>query len=224
MIRIDEEIKKDIIDQLYWDSRVDASEITVEVRNGIVTLGGSVSSYFMRGSAVRDARMISGVTDVLDNIEVQSPTAATTINDGVLAQRLKDRLLFNTDVDTTDIDISVADNIVSLEGSVNELWKKYHVENIIASEPGIIRIENRIAVVPTGTYVDRDIAANITAALTRNTAIDEERVDVVVSDREVTFNGEVDSWSAREEAYETALYTSGVEGIHDNLKVVEATV
>ena len=41
----DETIDKQVVDQLYWDSRVNASEVAVTVQNGKVTLHGTVPSY-----------------------------------------------------------------------------------------------------------------------------------------------------------------------------------
>lgn len=38
MARRDEDIKKDVIDQLYWDDRVDASDIEVSVTTNIVVV------------------------------------------------------------------------------------------------------------------------------------------------------------------------------------------
>ena len=67
MIRTDEEIKKDIVDHLYWDYGVDASDVKVEVSDSNVTLTGTVQSYAARGAAVSDAWSVRGVTDV-DNL------------------------------------------------------------------------------------------------------------------------------------------------------------
>lgn len=44
MIRADEEIKRDLVDELYWDYRVDASNVKAEVSDGKVRLTGTVPS------------------------------------------------------------------------------------------------------------------------------------------------------------------------------------
>ena len=51
----DEQIKKAVVDMLYWDSRVDASDIHVEVTDGEVTLRGTVPSYATKEAALFDA-------------------------------------------------------------------------------------------------------------------------------------------------------------------------
>jgi len=44
----DEKIKKQVVDQLYWDARVDASDVKVEVSDRNVILTGTVPSYGVR--------------------------------------------------------------------------------------------------------------------------------------------------------------------------------
>jgi osmotically-inducible protein OsmY len=64
MARTEERIKQAVIDQLTWDDRTDESKITVERRDGTVTLRGEVPSYFSKTSAESDALSVLGVTDV----------------------------------------------------------------------------------------------------------------------------------------------------------------
>jgi len=55
MAKTDELIKKDVIEQLVRDDRIDASNIHIEVSNGTVTLRGEVPTYFSKTSAFEDA-------------------------------------------------------------------------------------------------------------------------------------------------------------------------
>jgi osmotically-inducible protein OsmY len=59
MEHTDENIKKDVVDDLYWDNRIDASEINVTVDNGLVTLSGQVATYGER-SVARDPACAAG--------------------------------------------------------------------------------------------------------------------------------------------------------------------
>lgn len=44
-MKTDLEIQKDVIDELKWDASLNAAQIGVAVRNGVVTLYGQVDSY-----------------------------------------------------------------------------------------------------------------------------------------------------------------------------------
>ncbi|HEY7495852.1 MAG TPA: BON domain-containing protein, partial [Candidatus Tectomicrobia bacterium] len=47
MKKSDEQIHQEVLRELRWDSRVDDTEVGVEVDQGVVTLTGTVASYAM---------------------------------------------------------------------------------------------------------------------------------------------------------------------------------
>ena len=46
--RVDEQIQRDVLEELKWDARLQPNEIGVIVKDGIVTLTGTVDSYFKK--------------------------------------------------------------------------------------------------------------------------------------------------------------------------------
>jgi len=60
-MKTDLEIQKDVLDELKWEPFLSASEIIVTFKNGIVTLSGSVDSYFKKIGAEKAAKRVSGV-------------------------------------------------------------------------------------------------------------------------------------------------------------------
>jgi osmotically-inducible protein OsmY len=44
----DSDIRRDVEDELRWDPEIDATDIAVSVKNGVVTLAGFVRSYMQR--------------------------------------------------------------------------------------------------------------------------------------------------------------------------------
>ncbi|UYL07359.1 BON domain-containing protein [Bdellovibrio sp. SKB1291214] len=69
--RSDDRIKEDVCDMLTRHSEIDANDIEVEVKNGEVTLSGSVSERRMKHMAEDLAERVSSVKDVTNNIRVQ---------------------------------------------------------------------------------------------------------------------------------------------------------
>ena len=67
------EIKRDVEDELRWDPDVDAADIAVAVKNGVVTLSGFVRSYNDKWEAERDAKRVAGVLGVANDLEVRLP-------------------------------------------------------------------------------------------------------------------------------------------------------
>lgn len=69
--RSDERIKSDIEDDLYHDSYVDPSDMVVTVRDGVVTLSGSVDSKWAKRRAEDMAETVAGVKDVTNELTVR---------------------------------------------------------------------------------------------------------------------------------------------------------
>lgn len=76
-VRSDERIRDDVNDRLTEDRRVDASNITVTVEKGEVTLNGTVTERAAKRRAEDIVEDISGVKHVQNNLRV-AETASTT--------------------------------------------------------------------------------------------------------------------------------------------------
>ncbi|TFG13440.1 BON domain-containing protein [Candidatus Thorarchaeota archaeon] len=219
MTRTEESLKKRVVDQLYWDDRVDASDISVEVHGSTVKLSGNVPSYRAREDAVLDAWTIDGVSAVENEIEVEFPTTYKVPTDDTVQTKIDNRLLWNTYIDSTDVHTKVDAGFVQLEGTVDAYWKKIRAKQLASDVDGVIKIQNELAVVPTESIVDKAIAEDITSALDRNLNVDVDDVDVRVKNGEVTLTGTVPSWSAYRAAINAAEFTAGVIEIEDSLKI-----
>src|SRR5262245_4386943 len=77
------QITRDVLDELLWDDRLDASHVTVSADDGAVELGGTVDYYHEKWNAGEDANRIVGVRSVVNNITVD--TAARKVHDDELA-------------------------------------------------------------------------------------------------------------------------------------------
>jgi osmotically-inducible protein OsmY len=219
MLRTDEDIKRDLVDEMYWDYKVDASDIKIEVSDGRVTLTGTVPSYSARNAASTATWGIDGVTEVINLLTVEFPPALTVPADTDLKTRVENSLTWNPDIYSVDIDVRVTDGVVRLEGTVDSYWKRWKAEDIISDLSGVIDVENHLAVVPSESFVDKDIAEDIESALERNIYVDAEQVTVKVENGKVTLTGTVPSYFARGKAYDAAAFTPGVIEVDNNLVV-----
>ena len=109
--------------------------------------------------------------------------------------------------------------MVTLRGTVDAMWKKIHAEDIVSLEPGVVLIENHLAVVPERDLVDQEIARDIVTKLESKVAVDADDVNVRVRDGQVNLSGTVPSWLARNEAHNSALFTRGVVDVTNRLVV-----
>lgn len=221
MPRVDEEIKKDVVDQLYWDDRVDASDIKVKVDSGEVELSGTVPYYSTRRVAQNDSWNVLGVRALENRLRVDYPETVPVPSDAEIQANLIDLFRLDPELDHSKITPTVESGRVRLEGEVNKLWKKAWVENLVEGAYGVTEIDNRITVVPTESLVDTAIAEDLQAALRRNIYVNEEEIDIKVQDGVVTILGTVDDWISARAAYNTALYTAGATDVINKMVIAK---
>jgi len=70
-MKTDYEIQRDVMDELKWQPILNATEIGVAVKNGIVTLTGTVNSYAKKLAAEKAAKIVLGVKAVVEDIKVK---------------------------------------------------------------------------------------------------------------------------------------------------------
>lgn len=216
----DEDLKKNVVDQLYWDDRVDASNITVTVQEGYVLLRGSVPTYFVLQCAQEDALAVAGVAHVDNQIEIRYPETVQLPTAEELRGRLTTLLALNPDIESEAIRVGVEQGVVTLTGVVPALWQKQHAQEIVSRERGVVRIVNHLKVTPARRHDDRDIADDIGRALLRKGIAEAENLNVNVREGVVTLSGTVHTADARRMVYKAALFTPGVVDVIDQMDVV----
>jgi len=215
----DELIKKEILDQLCWEGRVDTSKIDVNVDQGEVTLAGEVPTYDDL-SATRDAiRRIEGVRDVSGSLRVKYVTPPFLPDDQGLRARVEHILSWETALDENSIKVTVFEAIVVLEGVVDAYWKRSLAEKRISGIRGILDVVNKLSVVPSRRVSDELIAKDIMASFEADVFLDAKKITVEVDDGSVRLSGTVPSWTARRGAETTAAYTVGVTRVINELEV-----
>ncbi len=213
----DEQIKKTVVDMLYWDSRVDASDIHVEVTDGEVTLRGTVPSYAVKEAALFDTWKVPGVKKVNNNSFVKFPSTAKTLTDSEIEKSIKKQLEWNDSTSNENIHVTVKKGVVTLEGHVDAYWKTFRAQQIISDVIGVVDIDNKLAVVPTETITDQVIATDIVNAMDRSYAVNTDDVNVEVEDGIVTLSGTMLTRASYDAALECAFNTFGVKDVKDRL-------
>jgi osmotically-inducible protein OsmY len=215
----EQELSTRIKDQIYWDGRVNAADVGVNVEGGKAVLTGTVPSYRAKMAATEDAWTVAGIETVDNQLRVQYPPTVTVPPDAEITSNVKNSLVWDPDIDSTKIDVTVAEGIATLTGTVDAYWKKFQAENDAYWVTGVIDVVNEIGVVPTDQPIDEAIARDIEAALGRNINVNVEDVTVEVENGVVTLTGTVPTWAAWRAAYNTAIYTSGVVDVVDRLVI-----
>jgi len=220
MTRTREEIKRDVVAQLYWDDRVDAADVSVEVEDGRVVLHGSVPTLIARHFAAADALAVAGVSALDNQLQVRYPTSVTAPGDEQIRSNVENVLAWNSHLDAERVRVQVHNGIVTLEGAVDALWKKPHAEEVVLQLTGVTAITNNLTVVPTKDTSDEIIAESLTNALKRNPMINADAIQLAVANAVVRLTGAVPNWAARQAVHDAALHTFGAIGVVDDQLIV----
>ncbi len=113
--RQDEEIRKDISLGLSYDAATSLYKIEPKVKNGGVTLGGTVESYREKQLILDVAKSVRGVKDVKDGIVVKSTIERP---DAVISAEVKNAIAIDVWLEQCLIITKVKDGIVTLTGVV----------------------------------------------------------------------------------------------------------
>lgn len=216
-----EEIKKqDIIDNLTWDDSVNANDVNVRVENSTAVLEGTVSSYAEKLAAERNALDVPGINVVENNLTVLLPATINLPSDAEITSNIENKLLWDSQIDSTKINVQTIDGVVTLSGEVDTYWEKNQAEDLALSTLGVIDVINNLTVVLTKSLVDLDIESDIKAAYRRSAVIDENKIGVSVNNGIVTLTGTVSDYFTKYRAYRIATYTSGVVDVINDIVVI----
>ena len=213
----DRQIQQDVQRALDWEPSIDAAAIGVTVDDAVVTLRGDVKTFVEKAAAERVTLHVYGVKAVANDIEVRLVKTAER-NDSDIAQAIITALAWNTQVPPNKITVSVSNGWVTLKGELDWQFQKDAATRAVRVLLGVRGVTNLVTVKPHVTV--SDVQAKIEAALKRSAEVDARRINVNVTDGQVTLSGNVHSWAEREEARHAAWAAPGVKDVQDRLSIV----
>jgi osmotically-inducible protein OsmY len=184
-------IHSDLVDE----DVLSGSNIDVDVKNGVVTLQGTVTSEAGRARAIAEAKKTDGVKNVIDQLRI-----APAHNGGTM-DKMQDKTAKAAD--------KAGDKMAKAADKTEDKLDKAGDKTASAAKK-------------TGRAIDDGwIKSKIYAQYMTewNTVLDDSDIDVDVKNNMVTLNGTVKSAAAKAKAVSIAKATDGVKGVTDNLHV-----
>lgn len=217
-MKTDLALQEDVAEELAFDPSVDASDIAVAAKDGVVTLTGKVPSYAEKVAAEKAARRVSGVKALAMDLTVELPGFHQR-NDSEIAAAALNTLAWESTVPRDAITVKVDHGWITLDGRVDWLFIKENAERAVRHLIGVTGVTNLISVVPHPT--SGDVLREIRKTFERSADIDATRITAETHDGVVTLRGPVHSLSERDYATRAAYSVPGVKRV-ENFTTINA--
>lgn len=209
-------LRDEIIDELNWEPSVDSTKIGVAVKNGIVTLSGTVPSFIEKIDAEKAVKRVDGVKAVVQNIDVKLKSTSVRTDEEIAEVALKN-LKWNTNVSEDNIILKVENGWITLEGEVLWNYQKEAAKKAVKGLIGVKGVNNFIKV--ESKIKPQNLKERIKKSFLRNASIDAENVKVEVIGNKAILKGNVESWEEKKQAERAVWAAPGIFEVENKLEI-----
>ena len=216
MQRSDNDIQKDVIEELRYDPSLRNDDIAATVRDGVVTLAGFVESYVDKWRAERGVSKVKGVRAIANDLQVKLPTLSQR-TDPDIARAALEALKWDVSVPDDRIQVKVENGWVTLEGDVDFYFQREAAERDVHRLTGVKGVTNLLTV--KAQPAPADVRERIKEALQRGASFDAEHIQVEVEGHKAILRGTVRSYAEARDAERAALNAPGITEVENRLTI-----
>ncbi len=222
----DESVKSSIQAALDKNKALDATRITVEVKDGRAVLGGAVGTWDEQEIAREAVSRVPGVKVIENRTEV---TFDGIRNDGQIAEQLRQLIANDPLCDGLSLSVSVKEGVVRLKG---ELGSKGEYDRLVrrSSVTGVFEVnadrltinsDLKMEAVEDKDFTPEQMMAALDDAMKADRRIDAGLITSELSEGVVTLSGQVPEEEMKTAAESTARGVPGVMAVNNRIVVGE---
>lgn len=141
--RTDTEIAQAALAALKWNTVVPKDRVTLVVKDGWITLAGTLDWQYQKDGAARAVRDLTGVKGVTNEIHVKPAVKTTDVRDKIEAAFKR-----SAEIDARRVNVTAQDGKVILSGNVHSWAERQEAERAAWAAPGVTHVDDRLTVVP----------------------------------------------------------------------------
>ncbi len=215
-MKTNEMLQKDVQDAIKWEPLLNAAEIGVTAKDGVISLTGTVDSYSKKLEAENAAKNVAGVKAIVEKIEIKFISSWQKSNADI-ANEVLTALKGRWEVPNDKVKVKVENGWITLEGELSWNFQKLAAKDALTHLQGVRGVTNNIKIISeTHDAIEK---ADVEKALARNWSINNQDVNVKVAGTKVTLTGTVSSWYQKEEAGKIAWNTPGINNVDNELAI-----
>lgn len=230
-----------------YKTQLQQSDISINCKDGVVTLKGNAQNDDQRRLAEDTARSLPGVDRVDDQIRVTNEPRESS--DEWIALKVRSALLFHRNVSESHTKVRVESGVVTLTGTASSEAEKALSEEYAKDIKGVRRVDNELRVVsdqdraeakaerreadakadsrlngdrPAGRVIDdASITAQLKSALAVHKSTSAVRTDVITRDGVVTITGQARNGAEKDYVTKIAENIDGVRSVRNDMTVLD---
>jgi hyperosmotically inducible protein len=215
-MKTDQQLQREVEEELAWDPAVNATDIGVEVKERVVTLSGHPASYAEKLAAEKAAQRVAGVKAVVVEMSIRLPHGDIRTDEDI-ANAVRLVLKWTVGLSEASVQVQVEKGRVTLRGKVGTAFQRHVATRAISHMRGVTSVSNLVDV--GGDVAADDIGEKIKKALHRHAEREAKHIGVTAQQGVVTLTGKVSSYAERSAARGAAWSAPGVHAVVDNLTV-----
>ncbi|MEW5848278.1 MAG: BON domain-containing protein [Myxococcota bacterium] len=181
----------------------------LQVRDGVVTLTGTVETLAQGRAAERLVESVEGVEGVENALTV---VPREPRSDEEIARDVRLSLERNIYLSARALDFRVERGVLHLGGTVDNAFERHHAEEVLSYIPGLIRVDNDIRVEENArSAADDRLRTRVVRRLYWSPWVDADQVGVAVQRGVVILKGTVDTARERTRAEDLARDAGATE-------------
>jgi len=216
-MKTDKDLQSDIMAEMDWEPSIHSQDVGVSVHEGVVTLTGTVPTYFEKWATEAAVKRVAGVRGVAEELTVNL-MADHQRNDTDIAKSLANALDWSVLVPEGKVTNTVSNGWVTLSGEVPWKYQSDAAYSAVRNLMGVKNVVNQI-VVKSPAVSTQDVRTKIEEALKRGAVKETRDIQIEAANGKVTLHGKVHSWDERDNAGHAAWSAPGVTKVENDLLV-----